>query len=157
METLIDDILTLARLGEPVGDIDSVRLDSLVTSCWANVSTGNATIEVDVDRSIRADGSRLRQLLENIIRNAVEHGGTDVTVRIGELDGGFYVEDDGPGIPPEDRDQIFEAGYSTSREGTGFGLSIAQEIIEAHGWTVTVTEGADDGARFEIRGVESAE
>jgi PAS domain S-box-containing protein len=157
METLIDDILTLARLGEPVGDFDSVRLDSLVTSCWANVSTGNATIEVDVDRSIRADGSRLRQLLENIIRNAVEHGGTDVTVRIGELDGGFYVEDDGPGIPPEDRDQIFEAGYSTSREGTGFGLSIAQEIIEAHGWTVTVTEGADGGARFEIRGVESAE
>ena len=86
----------------------------------------------------------------------MEHGGEDVTVRIGELDGGFSVEDDGPGIPPEDREQIFDAGYSTTRDGTGFGLSIVQEIIEAHGWTVAVTEGADGGARFEITGVEDA-
>ncbi len=157
METLIDDILTLARLGDPVGDFDSIHLGSLVNSCWATVSTGTASLEADVENSIRADESRLRQLLENLIRNAVDHGGSDVTVRIGELDGGFYVEDDGPGIPPEDREQIFEAGYSTGREGTGFGLSIAQEIIEAHGWTVTITEGADGGARFEITGVEYAD
>ena len=157
METLIDDILTLARLGEPVGDFDVVNLGSLGQSCWANVSTRDASLTVEADRSIRADQSRLRQLLENLFRNAVEHGGSAVTVRVGELDDGFYVEDDGPGIPPEDREEIFEAGYSTTREGTGFGLSIAHEIIEAHGWSVTVTEGSDGGARFEITGVECAD
>ena len=77
-------------------------------------------------------------------------------MRIGELDDkeGFYVEDDGPGIAADDRKQVFEAGYSSTREGTGFGLSIVKEIVEAHGWEIRVTEGTNGGARFEITGVE---
>lgn len=103
---------------------------------------------------ILADRSRLRQLLENLFRNAVEHGGDDVTVTVGELDHGFYVEDDGPGIPEEDREEVFETGYSTSDEGTGLGLCIVKEIIEAHDWEIRVIEGTDGGVRFEITGVE---
>jgi PAS domain S-box-containing protein len=80
------------------------------------------------------------------------HGG-DVTVTVGALADGFFVEDDGPGIDPDDRDQVFDAGYSTSSEGTGFGLRIVREIVDAHGWDITVTEGTDGGARFEVRGV----
>jgi signal transduction histidine kinase len=82
----------------------------------------------------------------------VRHGGDDVTVRVGRLaDGtGFYVEDDGPGIPDADRDGVFHRGYSTSDEGTGFGLAIVATIADAHGWTVTATAGADGGARFEV-------
>ncbi len=75
----------------------------------------------------------------------------------GELDTGFFVEDDGPGVDPEDRDQIFDAGYSTKTKGTGFGLSIVREIVNAHDWTIRVTEGEDGGARFEITGVEFAQ
>ena len=89
-------------------------------------------------------------MLENLLRNSLEHGGETVTVTIGDIDRGFYVEDDGPGIPPEERDRVFDAGYSTNSEGTGFGLSIVSDVAEAHGWNVTVTEGRSGGARFEI-------
>jgi signal transduction histidine kinase len=77
-----------------------------------------------------------------------------VTVTVGDLDGGFYVADDGPGIPPDERDDIFDAGYSTSVEGTGFGLNIVQRIADAHDWSVDVTESQSGGARFEITGVD---
>ena len=77
-----------------------------------------------------------------------------MTVTVGDLADGFHVSDDGPGIPESDRDRIFESGFTTDDEGTGFGLSIAAEIVEAHGWEVRATESADGGARFEITGVE---
>ncbi|MFB6176729.1 MAG: GAF domain-containing protein, partial [Halobaculum sp.] len=154
MESLIDDLLTLAHQGETVGDIDAVNLATLSESCWRNVATAEATLTVETDRRIRADRSRLKQLLENLIRNAVEHGGEDVTVTVGELDDGFYIEDDGPGIPEGARDDLFEVGYSTTEDGTGFGLSIAKQVADAHGWTIGVTDGSEDGARFEIRNVE---
>jgi PAS domain S-box-containing protein len=69
---------------------------------------------------------------------------------------GFYVADDGVGIPRERRDRVLDDGYSTRPSGTGFGLSIVQEIADAHDWSVRVTESADGGARFEFRGVEGA-
>jgi PAS domain S-box-containing protein len=156
MEELIDDLLELARQGDPVGETESVDLGAVLPSCWETVATADATLRVETDRPIHADPNRLRQLFENLYRNAVEHGGSDVTVTVGELDDGFYVEDDGRGIPAEEREDVFEAGYSTTDEGTGFGLSIVGEIVEAHGWTITATEGTDGGARFEITGVSFA-
>jgi signal transduction histidine kinase len=84
----------------------------------------------------------------------VEHGGEAVTVTVGALDDGFYVADDGPGIPETERDSIFEAGYSTADDGTGFGLRIVEQVADAHGWTVGVVESEAGGASFEVRGVE---
>jgi signal transduction histidine kinase len=91
-----------------------------------------------------------------LFRNAVEHGGETAQITVGELNNGFYVADDGPGIPDDDRDRVFEVGYSTGDENTGFGLNIVQEIAQAHGWEVRVTDGAAGGARFEITSVSSA-
>jgi hypothetical protein len=62
--------------------------------------------------------------------------------------------EDGPGIPEADRDTVFDSGYSTAAEGTGVGLAIVQQVVDAHGWTVTVTESEAGGTRFEITGVE---
>ncbi|MEF8914674.1 PAS domain S-box protein [Natronomonas sp.] len=187
MDSLIDDLLTLARQGDVVGDLESVPLETVTRQCWENVSTGDATLRIESDRVVEANRGRLQQLLENLFRNAVEHGSTsprsqthedavehgstspssqaqeeavehggeDVTVTVGDLDGGFYIEDDGTGIPPESRDGVFEAGYSTSEEGTGFGLSIVKQIVEAHGWEIRLTESDAGGARFEISGVSS--
>jgi signal transduction histidine kinase len=109
---------------------------------------------METERSVKADRDRLHRLLETLIRNAVDHGGADVTVTVGELENGFYVEDDGPGIPAEDRETAFEAGYSTAERGTGFGLSIVKRIVEAHDWAIRVADGSEGGARFEITGVE---
>jgi Signal transduction histidine kinase len=66
---------------------------------------------------------------------------------------GFYVADDGPGIPAPDREQAFETGYTTSSGGTGYGLSVVRSVGDAHGWAVTVGESWADGARVEFRDV----
>jgi PAS domain S-box-containing protein len=155
MDTLIDDLLTLARDGASPASLVLLDLEPFVQTCWQNVDTKAATLRTEIDRSIRADESRLRQLFENLIRNAVEHGGDDVTVTVGELADGFYVEDDGPGIPEPDRGDVFDAGYSTAVEGTGFGLSIVKQVAEAHGWPVRVGSGTDGGARFEFTDVDT--
>jgi PAS domain S-box-containing protein len=154
MESLIDDLLTLAREGKKVTDPEPVALDELIENCWQTVDTAAATLVADVDRTMWADQSRVRQLLENLLRNAVDHGGDDVTITVGTLDEGFYVADDGPGIPEEEREHIFESGYTTSDDGTGFGLVIVQEIANAHDWQIRATESEAGGARFEITGVE---
>jgi signal transduction histidine kinase len=57
-------------------------------------------------------------------------------------------------VPTGKREDVFEAGYSTTKDGTGFGLNIVEEIADAHGWDIRVTEGPDSDARFEITGVE---
>ena len=180
-QALIDDLLVLARDGSDLGETDAVFLPAFARRCWETVSTADAALAVTTTRTVRADESRLQQLLENLFRNAVEHGSTGnqnaprsgdavehgstasrsstradgtVQVTLGDLSDGFYVADDGPGIPPAERDGIFETGYSTKPDGTGFGLDIVAQVAEAHGWTVDVTESEAGGARFEVRGVE---
>jgi len=149
-EALIDDVLTLAREGESVNATDTVRIPDVVERCCRIVETGDATVKINTDQTIEADRSRLQQLFENLTRNAIEHGGRDVTVKVGDLDDGFYVEDDGPGIPEEERNRVFESAYSTVEGNTGFGLAIVKEIVEAHGWDINVAESGSGGARFEI-------
>jgi PAS domain S-box-containing protein len=155
-QALIDDLLALARSGNAVGTTEPVTLSVLAEECWQTTPSADATLAVETDQTISADRSRLQQLFENLFRNAVNHGGREVTVTVGELADGFYVADDGAGISDEDHDDIFEAGYSTADDGTGFGLTIVKEIVEAHGWEIHVTDSEASGARFEITGVETA-
>lgn len=154
MDRLIEDLLRLARHGETATETGPVSLAQVAEACWSTVDTGSATLAIESDVTLVADRSRLRQLLENLVHNAVEHGNESVTVTIGVLEDGFFVEDDGPGIDEADRDAVFEAGYSTSPEGTGFGLSIVRGIVEAHDWEISLATGRDGGARFEITGVD---
>ena len=153
MGALIENLLTLAQEGNEVGEVEPVVLADVVKDCWQNVSTTEAEIVTDYDRTIRADRTRLQQLLENLLGNSIEHGGEDVTVSVGTTEDGFYVADTGPGIPEGDREEVFEAGYSTNEGGTGFGLRIVNQVAEAHGWEVTVTESDTGGARFEFTDV----
>lgn len=154
MDALITDLLTLAQQGQVSPDRSIIHLTDIVESCWQNVRTKDATIITETDSTIRAEESRLRQLFENLIRNSVEHGGSDVSITVGDLDSGFYFEDDGSGILPAERDAVFKNGYSTSEQGTGFGLSIVKQVVEAHGWDIRVTDSSEGGTRFEIIAVE---
>ena len=167
---LIDDLLTLAKQGTKPDDVEAVDLRTAVEECWATVETADATLVVETDRRIRANRSRLKQLLENLIGNAVEHGGDDARIVVGRIDPmytstradrdrgiGFYVADDGPGIPADERDRVFDIGHTTADSGTGFGLNIVREIADAHGWDVHVTESKRGGARFEVTRVEPAD
>ena len=209
METLIGDVLALAREGESVDETEPVDVPLIVERCWANVETDDATLDRVADLTVRADESRLAQVFENLFRNTVEHGSTSsqlsaddavehgstsgeghgpsgsrpegddgrtesgdagergstanddfLTVTVGAVTGpdgdvrGFFVEDDGTGIAPDEREQVFEAGYSTGDGGTGFGLRIVRDIVRAHGWDIECTDGDAGGARFEITGVD---
>jgi two-component system OmpR family sensor kinase len=151
MESLVDDVLELARQGRTVGETQPVDVADAARAAWGNVDTGQVTLEAET-RRLEADQSRLVQLLENLFRNAVEHASPHF-VRVGPTDGGFYVEDDGPGLPEEQRDDLFQSGVTTADDGTGFGLAIVRSIAEAHGWSVAATEGTDGGARFAFSGV----
>jgi signal transduction histidine kinase len=157
MERLIDDLLLFAKMGSETLSLTPVDLGALAADCWDPLATPAATLTVECDRDVRADRDRLRQLFENLLKNALDHGGDDVSVTVGELADGFYVADDGPGIPPDDREDVFAAGYTSETDGTGFGLSIVSQIADAHEWDVEITESASGGARFEIRGVDVVE
>jgi PAS domain S-box-containing protein len=150
MERIIDDLLWLAKEGQDIGDTDPVSLADVAQNAWSSVSTADATLEVPETAVITADKERLRQLLENLFRNAIDHCGPDVRVRVVPLAEGFRVEDSGPGLP-EDTDDLFEPGVSTAANGTGLGLSIVDRIARAHDWTIDVGESDAGGARFEFR------
>ncbi|MFB6083523.1 MAG: sensor histidine kinase [Halorientalis sp.] len=160
MRTLIEDVLELAREGRVIDERERTTLESVAADAWATVDGDAATLTVeDGDATLRTDPDRLQQALANLFRNSLEHGAADATIRVGALgdaDGtGFYVEDDGPGIPDDEREDAFEPGVTTADDGTGLGLAIFERIVDAHGWTVEVTESDAGGARFEIRGVDS--
>jgi signal transduction histidine kinase len=151
IESIVADTLTLARQGNTIDETASVTLIDLVGKCWGTVNTDAATLEIAEDVTFQGDRDRLQHVFENLFRNAIEHGGTDVTVRVGRADEDtIYVEDDGSGIPAARRDEIFEPGTSSTDDGTGFGLTIVKRIVDAHGWTVSVTDGAEGDARFEF-------
>jgi K+-sensing histidine kinase KdpD len=155
MDDVLDDTLTLAKQGKTVDEFERVDIPALAADCLDVI--GTVTVECPDEFSILADPDRLAHVFENLFRNSVEHGGADVTVTLGRTDDGFYIADDGPGIPPDDRKSVFESGYTTSAEGSGFGLQIVKQIVEAHGWSITVTESEAGGARFEISGVTFVE
>ena len=154
MEQLIDDLLVLAKQGDGIDAVEPVDLDHIARECWGPLSTTEATLRVKTDHTIMADRSRLRQLLGNLFRNSVDHAGPAVTVTLGDCDGGFFVADNGPGVPADDRERIRERGYTTSREGTGLGLYIVSEIAAAHGWDMVVTDSKTGGVRVEFTGVD---
>jgi len=157
MDEIIDSVLTLARKGNTVDTLDTVALGDVAADGWSVVETDDATLTVETDATVEADPERLEVVLSNLFRNAVEHAGADATVRVGTTAERFYVADDGPGVPAVERDDVFEYGYTTTDDGTGFGLAIVGQVAEAHGWDVTVTESADGGARFEVTCVEFAD
>ncbi|MFB6156761.1 MAG: nitrogen regulation protein NR(II) [Haloferacaceae archaeon] len=155
MERLVDDLLRVARQGDVVTDPVPVDLEAVVALAWGNtLAEQEATLACESVGEVSADGDRLREMFENLFRNAAEHGGPGVAVTVGRMETGFYVADDGPGIPDGMREEVFDHGVSTSDEGSGYGLSIVRTIANAHGWDVVVTTADTGGARFEFTGVE---
>ena len=183
MSEITEDSLALARGGNEVTDPEPVELTDIATQAWQTVGGDDETLSVATEMQLDADPERLLRLLENLFRNAIEHGadgddsddggdpiaaglpddyGDDepsesvldgLSITVGELTDakGFYVADNGDGIPEEEREDVFEAGVSSSGTGSGLGLAIVRRIAQAHGWTVSVTDADGGGARFEFR------
>lgn len=158
MDDLIEDLRVRSKMDESGPEMTSVDLGRLARTTWQTVEADHATVTIADPPTVTADPARLQQLLENLLWNAVEHAGEDVTITVGGLDDGdgFFVADDGCGIDPSERRYVFEQGYSTAEDQTGFGLWIVETVAEDHGWAVRVARGDDGGTRFEIRGVALA-
>lgn len=156
VEELIDGVVFLAETGNLFEERTTVDLGDRARSAWENVATEQATLHLEDSIEFQASDRGVDHLLENLIDNAVTHAGPNVTVRIGVFDGGFYVEDDGPGIPAEHQEDVLERGYTLDSDSSGLGLHIVKRIADAHGWTLQVESPADGGARFEISAIDTA-
>ncbi|WP_137288812.1 sensor histidine kinase [Natronorubrum halophilum] len=149
MDNLILELTTLARDTDTQSEHELVSITEVAQNAWDMIDSRSATLLIDNFTTV-GNGSQLQVLFENLFRNAVGHGGTDVTVRIGQLADGFYVEDTGQGIPKQDRDRVLEHRVTTSYSGSGIGLTIVKRISRNHGLTLSLTESAEGGARFEF-------
>jgi regulation of enolase protein 1 (concanavalin A-like superfamily) len=145
--TLPAELLDVLDVGVP-----STELASLVENVWRIGATGDATLDVGVPPGtvLRAETETVRPLVENLLKNAVDHGGDDVTVEVEITGRGFYVADDGPGIPEDEREKVLESGYTTSEEGTGTGLAIVRDTVEQADWGLEIGDSDLGGARFEV-------
>jgi two-component system OmpR family sensor kinase len=173
MERLVDDLLLLARADE--GELlrpTALDLRPFVTELFdALTLTAERRFELgDVpDGALRADEDRLAQVVRNLARNAVEHTGPGGLVRVcvttlprDRVE--IAVEDDGPGIPPAQRDRVFDrfhrvdSSRARGRGGAGLGLAIARAIVEAHGGRIVAGVSPEGGARvaFELPGFRPA-
>jgi two-component system OmpR family sensor kinase len=166
MGALVENLLTLARLDQvpevarhPV-DLAELARDTVDD---ARAIAPDREIELSGDESaiVLGDQSQLRQVLGNLVRNALEHtpGGTriDVSVKTEGDDTTLRVRDHGRGLPTDDTDALFERfwradpGRGRGRGGAGLGLSIVAAIVDAHGGTVSAANASGGGAVFTIR------
>lgn len=153
IEELVTEVVYLARTGELVEDTEIVELQAIAERAWEAVPTHDATLVIEDSTRLVANRQALQHLLENLFHNAVVHAGPTVTVRVRITDSGFCVGDDGPGIPEDRWERVFESGRRSGGEGAGLGLTIADRIAAAHGWTMSVVDGEQGGACFKVEGV----
>ncbi|MFP9192900.1 sensor histidine kinase [Natronosalvus vescus] len=156
IEEMIDILLIIVRGSATDADDEPIDLAVLADQAWNGIDdgTGSETLEVATNGAIRGDVVHVHHLLVNLFQNSVEHAQADVTVRIGDLEDGFFVEDDGPGIPVERHDEVVEPGVTTSSRGTGLGLMLVTQLASLYDWEWTLTESRDGGTRFEFTGVD---
>lgn len=158
---LIDDLLLLARRQAGALDRRDIDLDDLVVRECDSVRARfpDVAVEHHVQAArIVGDPDALGRVVRNLVENACRYGNGQVAVRL-DVDGDravLHIDDDGPGIPPEDRSIVFErftrldGSRSRATGGTGLGLAIVAELVNAHGGTVAITDGPLGGARVEL-------
>lgn len=169
-----DDVLRLLRALMEISEAESGMMRLEETDCdladlaraavelysdVADASEITLRMEAGPPAPVRADATRLRQAIANLIDNGIKYtpaGGT-VSVRTEMRDGFAYlfVSDTGPGVPPEEQakiwDRLYRSDHSRSKAGLGLGLSLVRAIVTAHGGTATVRNRDRGGAEFEIR------
>jgi signal transduction histidine kinase len=158
LRRLVEDLMEISRFdsGQESVHAESVDLGSL-TKAAVRARGWEERVRLDADEvELTSDPRRLERIVANLVGNAVEHGGSDVAVRVG-LDGGPFVEvaDRGPGIPPEHLSHLFERFYKADPArtggGTGLGLAIAQENARLLGGRIEVWSEPGKGTRFTLR------
>ena len=161
MDRLLTQLLQLARTSRIPRTTDPTDIRCAAERAWKKIDSEGATLDLLPERTLAANTDALTELFDFLFTNSVEHGqGAEqskadrVSVEVGLLEDGFFVEDDGVGIPDEQKTGLFEVQYADTAEESGYGLYIVSAIVEAHDWEIDVLDGDAGGARFEITGVD---
>lgn len=161
MSALIDSLLTYSRVGtqaEPSKPVDLEEvLEEVLADLAMQIQETGAEIEHEGLPTVHADPDQIRQLLQNLVSNAIKYNEEEtpqIWIEAERVSEGWRiaVADDGPGIPEAQRDQVFDVfhrvGERLDVDGTGMGLAIARRIVERHGGRIWVEESEAGGARF---------
>jgi two-component system, NtrC family, sensor histidine kinase HydH len=148
LESLTNDLLEYVRTGEL--HRREVSPAALLREAAAAVDAQAISVEAsDSGAPWPLDPERIRQVLVNLLENAVAAG---APVRASLQEAGaqlrFVIQDSGPGVPPGERERIFEPFHTTRTRGTGLGLAVARRVVEQHGGSISVENGAAGGAVF---------
>ena len=154
MTDLIQSILARAHSGRHP-DRELLSIETVAETAWENIQTPAASLEIDTGRELYADSGQLLQLFENLFRNSQQHSDGPVQIKVGPTASGFFVADDGPGIPQDRRETVFQQGVTYADDGTGYGLSIVSNVVSAHEWSIDACESESGGVRFDISGLDS--
>ncbi len=153
IEEIIDRLLMYTKMGKSIEETHTVELDRMARNCWnTTISTDSCSLLIEDEIEFEVDPKMVRHLLENLFRNAIEHGEAS-TIKIGKIENGFYIEDNGTGIPEDKRKKIFTVGYSDKGD-TGLGLALVEQIVIGHNWNISLVESSTGGARFEITNIQ---
>jgi len=155
--SIVDTVVELASEGRHAKQREPLWLSTLSREVWDTVASDEATLSIDEDYRIVADPESVGLFLQILFRNALEHGSSTVTVRVGTTEDGFFVADDGPGFSVDPPDRTLDAGFTTVEGNTGFGLYVAQSVAQDHDWTLRLSESDAGGARFDVGNVELTE
>jgi two-component system, OmpR family, sensor histidine kinase MtrB len=158
--SLVADLLELARGNQPL-EPESVDVAELARQVCRARGLPDGLVIVDDQASPHwgIDPRRFERVLGNLLDNAIRHGGGPVAIHLGQTAGRHYLEvdDEGPGVPPQDRNIIFDrfvrgrsANARGDSDGTGLGLALVAQHVSAHGGRVFVTDRPGGGARFRV-------
>jgi len=150
IDSLTDEANTFIKAGREVTDSQQLSLESLATDCWKYAGEDRGTVSIE-DTTIRAEPERLRRVLNELIQNSFVHNEGPLELQIGPLEEerGFHVTDDGSGIPANEKEYVFDKGYTGISDRDGNGLAVVDEIARAHGWELRI--GESEGARIEVK------
>jgi signal transduction histidine kinase len=158
----LNEFITYSRAPEPRPA--PTRLQSVIADVQRALDTDLQENEIACttkgsDLVIQADESLLRQVIFNLMLNAIqaigERGRVEISIQASGVNGAVLdIRDDGPGINPELRNEIYKPYFTTRSAGTGLGLSVVRQIVLAHHWEVEYIPGLDGGAGFRISGLK---
>ncbi|WP_435361723.1 ATP-binding protein [Haloarchaeobius sp. DFWS5] len=147
----------MVREGHIVTEFSSVSLVDCAERAWERLDRVDSTLVIDEETgTIQGDEARVQFLFENVFQGMLLLGDDDVNIRVGTLENGFFVEDDGPGILRDERKVMLGEGYNPSKRGTALIVNIVQLIATVHNWEVALTERTDGGLRVEFTTLQNS-
>lgn len=163
MKALINGLLAYSRVGRKEGSMEEVDLDAVLDDVLDDLGGRIRDTEAEIERgplpTTHGNPEQLRQVLQNLIENALVYCGEEpprIEIRGEQRDDGSVaveVADQGPGIPPEAQDKVFQIfhqldPHGAGREGSGMGLALCRKIVERHGGRIGVSSEPGEGATF---------